>query len=168
MGLAGGEAATRTPDQGNGLPGILQAWCTGDHADPPAALLAALQVAEDPFWSWHWTWNSRRLSRPQPLMGASRMSDLAVNIILPWLWAHAVEHKSGMQETLERLYFNWPASPGNSVLRLAGARLLGRSNCRLRGAAAQQGLMQIVRDFCANSNAICENCSFPEVASRCA
>jgi hypothetical protein len=32
----------------------------------------------------------------------------------------------------------------------------------LRGAAEQQGLMQIVRDFCEHSNAICENCRLPE------
>jgi len=33
----------------------------------------------------------------------------------------------------------------------------------LRGVAAQQGLIQIVRDFCDHSNAICENCRFPEL-----
>jgi len=27
----------------------------------------------------------------------------------------------------------------------------------------QQGLLQIVRDFCAHSNALCENCRFPEL-----
>jgi hypothetical protein len=30
-------------------------------------------------------------------------------------------------------------------------------------AAAQQGLLQIVRDFCDHSNAICADCRFPEL-----
>jgi hypothetical protein len=33
----------------------------------------------------------------------------------------------------------------------------------LKTASAQQGLMQIVRDFCEHSNAICEACRFPEL-----
>ena len=33
----------------------------------------------------------------------------------------------------------------------------------LKGAAQQQGLMQIVRDFCEHSNAICADCRFPEL-----
>jgi len=49
-------------------------------------------------------------------------------------------------------------------LRLARQRLLGDSGGRvLRNAAAQQGLMQIVRDFCGHSNAVCEHCRFPKL-----
>ena len=50
------------------------------------------------------------------------------------------------------------------ILKLARQRLLGSSNARiLKTAAAQQGLMQIVRDFCEHSNAICGDCRFPEL-----
>ncbi|MEO6035476.1 MAG: hypothetical protein ABIQ35_09495, partial [Verrucomicrobiota bacterium] len=56
----------------------------------------------------------------------------------------------------------WPAVGDNSVLRLARQRLLGgRAPRRMRTAAAQQGLLQIVRDFCEHSNAICADCRFP-------
>jgi len=49
-------------------------------------------------------------------------------------------------------------------LKLARQRLLAGSPIRaLRSAAAQQGLMQIVRDFCEHTNAVCENCRFPEL-----
>jgi hypothetical protein len=50
----------------------------------PASLLACLQAPEDDFWSWHWGLRSPRLGRPQPLLGATRVTDLAVNVILPW------------------------------------------------------------------------------------
>jgi hypothetical protein len=69
-----------------------------------------------------------------------------------------------MQKAIEQRYFCWPPAEDNSVLRLARQRLLGGASRRsLAGAAAQQGLIQIVRDFCDHSNAICENCSFPEL-----
>jgi len=50
------------------------------------------------------------------------------------------------------------------LLRLARQRLLGGARRgSLRSAAAQQGLIQIVRDFCERSNAVCEYCKFPDL-----
>ncbi|HXF10037.1 MAG TPA: hypothetical protein VN625_04575, partial [Desulfuromonadaceae bacterium] len=60
-------------------------------------------------------------------------------------------------------YFSWPAAEDNSVLKLGRQRLLGAGHAKgLKTAAAQQGLMQIIRDFCEHSNAVCENCPFPD------
>ena len=65
---------------------------------------------------------------------------------------------------IERRYFDWPAGEDNSLLRLARQRLLGTNSKKVLGnAAAQQGLLQIVRDFCEHSNALCQNCRFPEL-----
>jgi hypothetical protein len=50
-----------------------------------------LEVERDEFWSWHWTFRSARLKKPQPLLGDARVTDLAVNVILPWLWTRAAE-----------------------------------------------------------------------------
>ena len=48
------------------------------------------------------------------------------------------------------------------MLKLARQRLLGAGRSRLfRRASAQQGLLQIVRDYCGNSNAVCADCEFP-------
>jgi hypothetical protein len=70
-----------------------------------------------------------------------------------------------MQRALARRYFAWPPAEDNSVLRLAQQRLLGGASPRaLPGTAAQQGLIQIVRDFCDHSNAICERCRLPKQA----
>jgi hypothetical protein len=123
-----------------------------------------LQVERDEFWSWHWTFKSARLAKPQPLLGGTRATDLAVNVILPWLWARAAEGKNAaLQREIERRYFDWPAAEDNAVLKLARQRLLGTSSRRaLRSAAEQQGLMQIVRDFCEHSNAVCDHCRLPE------
>src|ERR1017187_928381 len=129
------------------------------------SLREIFEVESDEFWSWHWTFRSARLKKPQPLLGDSRVTDLAVNVILPWLWTRAAEGKNGrLQRVIEHRYAAWPQAEDNSILKLARQRLLGvgRSHV-LRSASAQQGLIQITRDFCEHSNAICENCRFPEL-----
>ncbi len=149
------------------IPARLQAWCLREETDGAAAvsLLAALQAPPDAFWSWHWTLRSARLKHAQPLLGATRVTDLAVNVVLPWLWIRASEGGSeAVRRRLEACYFNWPAAEDNSLLRLARQRLLGGAGRRaLPGAAAQQGLLQIVHDCCDHSNALCRDCKLPEL-----
>jgi len=156
--LAAGDLATK-----------LERWCAADLPSTPAglvnSLLEILQVERDDFWSWHWTMRSARLTKPQPLLGSTRVTDLAINVILPWLWIRATEGgNEKLRQTIEQRYFAWPPAEDNALLRLARQRLLGGAARRvLSGAAAQQGLLQIVRDFCDHSNAICEQCQFPEL-----
>jgi hypothetical protein len=144
----------------------LEVWCVAQvqPAALAASLLEILQVEHDDFWSWHWTFRSAPLARPQPLLGETRATDLAVNVILPWLWMRAVQGKNEtVRDLLEARYFAWPAAQDNALLRLARQRLLGGASERMfANAAAQQGLIQIVRDFCEHSNAICAECRFPE------
>src|SRR5581483_6305227 len=110
----------------------------------------------------HWTFNSVRFNEPQPLLGDARVTDLAVNVILPWLWIRAREGKNEkLQREIEHRFFSWPVAEDNSILKLARQRLLGTANAKIfKTASAQQGLMQIVRDFCEHSNAVCEHCPF--------
>jgi len=131
-------------------------------------LMEILQVDRHEFWSWHWTFKSARLKKAQPLLGGARVTDLAVNVILPWLWMRAVEGGSEkVKDEVQRRFLSWPPAEDNSVLKLARQRLLGTSNARfLKTAAAQQGLIQIVRDFCDRSNATCDECKFPELVRK--
>jgi hypothetical protein len=123
------------------------------------------QVERDDFWSWHWTFKSPRLAKPHPLLGLARVTDLAINVVLPWLWIRAAEGGSEkIRHEVEQRFLAWPAAADNSVLKLARQRLLGTSSKKiLKGAAQQQGLMQIVRDFCEHSNAVCADCRFPDL-----
>jgi hypothetical protein len=133
-----------------------------------ASLLEVFQVETDEFWSWHWTFKSARMVKPQPLLGAGRVTDLAVNVVLPWLWVRAREGGNVLfQREMERRYQNWPAGEDNAVLKLARQRLLGNASSRvLKSAADQQGLMQISRDFCAHADALCSGCQFPELVQN--
>ena len=159
--LAGGTLVARIEDWGISAGGQGPAPV----AELADALLEMLQVKLDEFWSWHWTFKSARLPKPQPLLGQGRVTDLAVNVILPWLWIRAREGGNGkLQSEVERRYFAWPAAEDNSILKLARQRLLGAVNGNiLKEAGAQQGLLQIVSDFCDQSNAICADCRFPEL-----
>ncbi len=149
------------------VPERLQHWCTEQIPQRrlPDSLLKILNVPADEFWSWHWTLRSPRMPEPQPLLGAARVTDIAVNAVLPWLWIRAVEGKNQMlQRAMEDRFKCWPAAEDNSVLKLARQRLLGTDRRRvLENAVEQQGLIQITRDFCDRSNAACEQCRFPEL-----
>jgi hypothetical protein len=140
-----------------------------DRQTRPAALVDSLrkilEVEHDEFWSWHWTFRSARLKKPQPLLGDARVTDLAVNVILPWLWTRATGGgNEKIRQTIEHRHAAWPAAEDNAVLKLARQRLLGAGRSRaLRGAAEQQGLIQITRDFCDHTNAVCAGCRFPEL-----
>ena len=154
---------------GEELPIKLEHWMLRSSSEGfPArtdSLLEILQVKGDEFWSRHWTLKSAPMSRPQPLLGVNRVTDLAINVILPWMWLRANEGgNQSLQSMIERCYLSWPLAEDNSRLRLARQRLLGGAGrAVLKSAAAQQGLLQIMRDFCEHSNAICEQCSFPDL-----
>lgn len=151
----------------------LEKWFLDEAAAPDKAsanrlatsLNAVLQPGQDAFWSRHLTLRSARTPKPQLLLGAARVTDLAVNVILPWLWARAQKGRtSTLRSQLETAYLTWPAGEDNATLKLARQRLLGMSSLKpFRTAATQQGLLQILRDYCRNSNSICDACQFPEL-----
>ena len=133
-----------------------------------ASFLNTVRPGVDSFWSRHWTLRSAQMPKAQPLLGAKRATDLAVNVVLPWFWVRAREgNNARLQAEAERRYFAWPAAEDNTVLRLARERLLGgRKHSKLTSAAMQQGLLQIVHDFCDHSNALCADCKFPELVKN--
>ena len=145
----------------------IEHWCIAEIPDRRLAdtLAEIFASGTDDFWSWHWTFNSARLPKAQPLLGDARITDLAVNVVLPWLWVRAREGgNTRLQREMERRFNAWPAGEDNAVLKLARQRLLGTASAKvLKGAAQQQGLMQVVRDFCEHSNAICADCRFPDL-----
>ena len=135
--------------------------------DLAARSIETLGVESDEFWSWHWTLRSSRMKSPHPLLGPQRATDLVMNAVLPWLWSRAaVGGDKALQDLVEVRYLAWPMGEDNSILRQARLRMFGSQRApALRTAARQQGLLQIVRDFCDQSNALCENCLFPALAT---
>ena len=154
------------------LIGRIEEWCEEQPIDRVVvdSLKKVLSQREGSFWDEHFTFTSNPMNKPAPLIGKDRIHDLAVNAVLPWLHARAKSGRNLMLlKRIEARYLAWPKSADNSVLRLARQRLLGTQSSRvLKTAAHQQGLLQIVRDFCARSDAVCTNCPFPNYVERLA
>jgi hypothetical protein len=152
------------------LPRRLRGWGTSRLSAPELhdSLRQILQPSSNGFWSRQWTLKSAPLPKPVPLLGADRITELAANVILPWLWAIADEGgRTVVCRNVEARYSNWPGGADNAVLRKARLRLLGGGKAKLPSRMIlQQGLHQVVRDYCAHSNSLCEACRFPEVARQ--
>ena len=158
------------------LPRELESWLSG--VEGLSAALSALKLLEllsplstDPvsFWSHHWTFRSPILPRCQPLLGAPRVTDMAINVILPWLWARtgAGSARPELRAAVERCWLAWPAGEDNAILKLTRQRLFGGRRPRLpHRAVIQQGLLQVTRDFCDHAGALCTDCQFPELVRQ--
>jgi hypothetical protein len=147
------------------IPKELDGWIqrTIESPDLVFSLSEIIQVKQDDFWSYRWTLKSAPFRQPQPLLGEQRITDLAINVIIPWLYVRALAGRNELlAKAAEARYFLWPAGEDNSVLKLARQRLFGGAGARfIQTAAQQQGIMQIVRDFCDHSDALCTQCQFP-------
>jgi Protein of unknown function (DUF2851) len=143
---------------------LVQAILASGADHPMDAVAEVLLPSRDPFWEQHWTL-AGRTGGVSPLLGSARITDLAINVILPWIWARAqVAQGTDVREQIERRYFEWPAGEDNAVLRMARLRLMGGERRKLpRRAAIQQGLLQVSDDFCSATNALCQGCRFPEL-----
>lgn len=154
-----------------GLPGRLDAWLEATPGRRPGARLQDLmQVLSpppdegDPFWSRHWTLRSGTLPEAHPWLGSPRLTDLAANVILPWAWARCGPGtgRESLRAHVASCWIEWPAGEDNASLRLVRQRLFGTHAPRLPGRAyIQQGLLQVRRDFCDPSGALCRDCRFP-------
>jgi len=145
----------------------IESWLKHDAQSPAAVtgLSRALAVETDDFWTRHVNFSAAPLARPLALLGPERATDLAINAVLPWLHARAGTERG--RGVVMELFLRWPASGDNAVLKLARRRLLGGATLpHPDRAALQQGLLQIVRDFCDHSNAACDGCRFPELVRQ--
>jgi hypothetical protein len=147
------------------LPARLEQWL---QIDCPKTKLAptlneTLAVQPESFWKHHWTFRSPRQPKPCALLGPTRVTDLAINVILPWFHARAAAGENPiMQSRIGARYVDWPPAQDNAILKLARQRLFGTPR-RLATAAAQQGLIQITRDYCDHAPATCDDCHFPDL-----
>lgn len=152
------------------LPKRIEDWCGNNVPTRQATgqLREILGQKSPSFFDDHCTFSAKPLARKAPLIGAARLTDLAVNTVLPWLHARARAGRNRkLISRIENLYLTWPKSEDNSLLRLARQRLLGARSVRaLKTAGHQQGLIQIVRDFCAHTDSLCTGCPFPDYVKR--
>jgi hypothetical protein len=104
------------------------------------------------FWERHWNLRGTALPRPVALVGDSRVADIHVNIVLPWLAAH------GRDPFPSLFALKMPMVP-RKVQMLADWLCPALSPADLARAGVQQGLLQLGADF--------RGCASPaEIAAR--
>lgn len=116
------------------------------------------QDLQHPYWSYHYTLQSKRSRTRLSLLGADRIQDFQVNHLLP------VKLADGDREAWE--FYKSVAAPALSEkVDKAALRLFGETDKRkkfLRKAWQHQALLQIYQDFCLRDVSDCKMCPFPE------
>ena len=136
---------------------------TGD----PAKLF--LQV-RDEYWSRHFSLGGKVQTKPVELIGAARAQEIVANIVLPFVAAYAVSRQDvKLQAQAKAQYAALRPAGDNNLARLATHQLFGTTRVMRRYVQTtrqQQGLLQILQDFCFNDKSVCRRCRFAELARR--
>ncbi len=124
----------------------------------PRAIYKFLSGLEHPYWSTHYTLNSKPAKRKMALIGESRVAEMLSNVIYPWFLAQ----KPSLWEDFTKLR----AKQRHGKLDVILARLFGEDPVRgepfTKTLAGQQGLLAIYEDFCRRDISGCTQCPFPE------
>jgi hypothetical protein len=136
----------------------------------PTALLAELRAQLNVASPWEPIKDCTvRLPRPARLIGKDRADDILANVLLPFLNALAARRGDEALSHLARSAFlEMPRLQGNRVIQEAAHRFLvppSRLHSLVRGAADQQGLMELYRCFCVALSNDCSHCPFTHEAA---
>jgi hypothetical protein len=121
-------------------------------------LLGALR---DEYWEHHYTVRSEPSKSAMALAGASRVTDMLMNVFYPW----AILDRPEKWEQYRAL----GAELSNRRVEVAAARLFAtdaRQAELLKSAAMQQGLLQVYEDFCMQDESDCAACLFPRQVAQ--
>jgi hypothetical protein len=131
-------------------------------------LCRALSALCTPVTPSYWTQRAHLGSRPsrdQRLIGPQRALTVAIDAVLPVLLLYAQQQvDADLRSALMTAYHLAPCLPDNYLLRYMARRLLGNDPALLAlvtGARHQQGILQILTDFCGNDEGNCQGCEFP-------
>lgn len=131
-----------------------------------AALISAVTVEHDSYWSRRFTLGGKPAARPAHLIGAGHAASVFFNAALPILILCARETgRTGIEDFAWRLFMHYPALPGNTITRHMRARLFGAPDAApkwldFRFERANQALFQIYYDCCGNPARATNGCMF--------
>lgn len=128
-----------------------------------------LQI-QDEYWSRHCTLGGKTQAKPMELIGELRAQQILSNVLLPFAAALAEIHDDPhlLKQARER-YAALPKGEMNSLLRLAAQQFFAtdaEARRHLDTERRQQGMMQILLDFCVNDKSLCRHCQFPKLVEH--
>ncbi|MBN1918908.1 MAG: DUF2851 family protein [Verrucomicrobia bacterium] len=127
-------------------------------------LVGLFQVGDDPYWSHRYVLGGRKLAKPVALLGASRLEEIVVNVVVPVLLLYVRRARPELEGALLMLFHATPKGADNAVTRQVRHRFFGIQADPIgpETAALRQGLHQLFRDFCAKDTGGCLGCPFRE------
>jgi hypothetical protein len=111
------------------------------------SLMSFLNVPDDTFWSYHYTF-SESTSRPHTILGITRRNEIIMNTILPLcaLYAKVFEKEDLMSHVIAAAFIMKPLEE-NSILKKMERQVL-RARMEVRYACQQQGIIQLFKRYC--------------------
>ncbi len=140
--------------------------CLGLSAGNPKLLLKELLAPLQNESPWDGIRDFQHALAPHPatLLGIDRRRDMALNVLLPFLGAHAELSGDTATETLAcKAWELLPRPQSNHLLQEATMRFLtppSRWRSLITNAAQQQGMMDIFQNFCLALDHDCNECPF--------
>ncbi len=130
-----------------------------DELESPAEalkrLLALLDIDEDPFWSFHYSF-AESSPRGHSLLGETRKYEIIINTILPLCSLYAlVREKERIHERAVRIAAEIPPVEDNFIIRKMKKQLL-KEKFPIHTALQQQGLIQLHERYCSSNR--CDEC----------
>lgn len=136
----------------DGILGPFMDALSGSPVEIAKRLTSLLTVQGEGYWATHADFGHaiEGSKDDTALVGNSRAADIAVNIVLPLLLAHAdMRGHEALRETVFATYATFPRLAENKITRaMAGEALGPRKGKAINGARRQQGLIHLYRLYC--------------------
>jgi len=133
----------------------------GEPALRRVAALLELLICRHPLWDGHLGF-AERAPRSAAVLGRARAIDLAANVVVPALLAHAeLEADPPLAAQTLEIFRHLPSPQENRILAIAAHRWFmppDRARHIFAGAAAAQGGIHLFRNFCELRAGDCHEC----------
>ena len=124
-------------------------------------LEAGLMVSGDDYWASHYDFYKQCRGLSKWLIGQSRAADIAINVLLPFVYAWSKE--IGQKEIAAKafaLFRSYPPVETNTVERHMRTQF-GLKSTQVNSAQRQQGLLHIYKKWCTQGK--CRECTVVRV-----
>ena len=126
-------------------------------------LIQLFSVETNDFWRHHYNFDTTS-SNGITALGASRISEIIINTVLPiaMLYARIFKDKAVREGSLD-VYQSLPASDNNSITRLMEKQLL-KGRLPLKNVSRQQAVIQLYKFYCAEGR--CNDCELGVILTQ--
>jgi hypothetical protein len=131
-------------------------------AEKGAAFLAAgLKFADDGYWAVRYDFGKGYPGLSNWLIGQSRADDMAINVLLPFVYAWDKEHRQAdFAEKAFAMYCQYPDVETNTIERHMRAQFALKPG-HVNSARRQQGLLHFYKKWCTQGR--CRECTVPGI-----